>query len=225
MHVKRYTIPKYWKVKKKANKFVVAPRPGPHKKYESIPLLVVLRDVLKLCADAGEARSVVKKGEILVDKRARKDPNYPVGFMDVIEIPKVHKAYRVMVDKHGLALHEIKHEEAGRKLCRIQQKRKIKGGMIQLNLHDGRNVLTDKNDYRPNDSVLIELPDQKILQHFSFDKDAPAIIIAGKNIGVHGKVKEIFERKTMLESSRVILQTKDGDIETVKEYVLVGEIK
>jgi len=97
--------------------------------------------------------------------------------------------------------------------------------MIQLNLHDGRNVLTDKNDYRPNDSVLIELPDQKILQHFRFDKDAPAVIIAGKNIGVHGKVKEIFERKTMLESSRVILQTKDGDIETVKEYVLVGEIK
>ncbi|MEE9323186.1 MAG: 30S ribosomal protein S4e [Candidatus Aenigmarchaeota archaeon] len=225
MHLKRYSIPKYWKLGRKEEVFVVSPRPGPHKKYECIPLLVVLRDVLKVFETAKEGKSAIKEGEILVDKKARKDPNYPVGLMDVIEIPKTKKYYRVSVDKHGLLLEEMASSQADRKLCRIQDKRIIKGGITQINLHDGRNILTDKKVYMPNDSLLIEVPTQKILKHFKFDKNSPAIVISGKNIGVTGKVKEIFDRKTMLESNRVVLQTKEGEMETVKEYVLVGEIK
>lgn len=225
MHLKRYSIPKYWKMEKKAQKFAISPRPGPHRKSECIPLLVVLRDVLKICSNAKKADNVIKRGEILVDKKARKDPNYPVGFMDVIEIPGIQKYYRVTVNKSGLLLEEIKQDEAGKKLCRIQGKRKISGGVTQLSLHDGRNISTDKNDYNPNDSVLIELPSQKIIQHFRFEKNSPAIIMSGRNTGAKGKVKEIFNRKTLLGRNRILLQTKDGDIETVKEYVLVGEIK
>jgi small subunit ribosomal protein S4e len=225
MHLKRYLIPKYWKMGKKANKYVVAPRPGPHKKLECIPLLVVLRDVLKICDTAKKAERVIKRGEILIDKKARKDPNYPVGFMDVVEIPGIRKCYRVAVDGSGLLLQEIRHEDADKKLCRIQGKRKVKGGAIQLSLHDGRNILTEKGEYNPNDSVLIELPNQKIIHHFRFEKGSPALIMSGRNMGTSGKLKEIINRKTMIESNRVLLQTKDKDIETVKEYVLVGEIK
>jgi small subunit ribosomal protein S4e len=185
---------------------------------------VVLRDVLKICDSAKRVEGVIKRGEILVDKRARKDPNYPVGFMDVIEIPGIKKYYRVMVNKSGLLLEEIKEHEAGKKLCRVQGKRKIKGGVTQISLHDGRNISTDKDDYGTNDSVLIELPGQKILHHFRFEKNSPALIISGRNAGTKGKVKEIFDRKTLLGRNRILLQTSGGDIETVKEYVLVGEI-
>lgn len=225
MHLKRYSIPKYWHVAKKERKFVIAPRPGPHKKLECIPLLVVLRDVLKVCRNAKEASMVIKKGDILVDKKARKDPNYPVGLMDIVEIPSLGKHYRVTVNKSGLFLNEIKSEEADKKLCRIQDKTIVKGGGFQLNLHDGRNILTGKNEFRTNDSLLIELPSQKILQHFKFEKNSSAMIMSGKNIGLHGKVKEIFDRKTMIGRNRIVLETKDGDIETVKEYLLVGELK
>ena len=225
MHLKRYSIPKYWKLGKKERKFVVSPAPGPHKKYECIPLLVVLRDVLKIVDNSKEARNVISRGEILVDKKGRKDPNYPVGLMDIIEIPNIKKYYLVSVNKHGLFLEEISHASSDKKLCRIQDKHTLKGGIMQLNLHDGRNILTEKKVYSPNDSVLIELPTQKIVKHYKFDKNSSAIIVSGKNIGVKGKIKEVFDRETMLGSNRVILQTKDGDIETVKEYVLVGEIK
>jgi len=225
MHLKRYSIPKYWRMEKKANKYVVSPRPGPHGKSECIPLLVVLRDVLKICSNAKKADSLIKKGGIFIDKKARKDPNYPVGFMDVIEIPDIHAQYRVTVNKRGLLLVGIKHEEADRKLCRIQAKRKLRGGATQLSLHDGRNISIDKGDYKPNDSVLIELPSQKIIQHYKFEKNSPALIMSGRNTGANGKIKEIFDRKTLLGMNRVLLQTKEGDIETVKEYVLVGEMK
>lgn len=225
MHLKRYSIPKYWKLGRKEKIFVVSPRPGPHKKFECVPLLVVIRDVLKVFENAKEAKSAIKKGEMLVDKKVRKDMNYPVGLMDVIEIPKTKKYYRVSVNRQGLMLEEIGPSQADRKLCRIQDKRTIRGGITQISLHDGRNILTEKNIYRPNDSLLIEVPSQKILKHYKFGKNSPAIVISGKNIGVGGKVKEIFDRKTMLESNRVVLQTKEGEMETIKEYVLVGETK
>lgn len=225
MHMKRYSIPKYWKLPKKANKFVVTPRAGPHGKSGCVPLLVLLRDVLKIADDASEARSVLKKGRILIDKRPRKDPNYPVGLMDIIEIPDAKVYYRASVDKAGLFIEEIKENEADKKLCRVQAKRTLKGGETQLSMHDGRNIRTDKKSYRPNDSLLIEIPSQKIIKHYGFEKNSPAMVIAGKNIGVRGKVKEVFDRKTMLESSRVVIQTKEGEMETVKEYVLVGDFK
>ncbi len=210
---------------KKENTFVVSPRPGPHKKSECIPLLVLLRNVLNMFETIKEAKNAIKKGEILVDKKVRKDPNYPVGLMDAIEIPNIKKYYRVSVGKHGLFLEEMASSQADKKLCMIQDKRTLKGGIIQLNLHDGRNILTEKNIYKPNDSLLIEISTQKILKHYKFDKNSQAIVISGKNIGVKGKVKEVFDRKSMLESNRIVLQTKDGEMETVKEYVLVGEVK
>ena len=63
MHLKRYSIPKYWKLGKKEETFVVSPRPGPHKKSECMPLLIVLRNVLKIFDNAREAKSSIKKGE------------------------------------------------------------------------------------------------------------------------------------------------------------------
>lgn len=224
MHLKRYLIPTYWRVAKKSKTFVTSPSPGPHKKSECIPLLVLVRDVLKFCETAEEGKKIIKRGEILVDKKVRKDHRFPVGFMDVVEIPKIKKFYRVLVNKYGLYLEEINEEEASKKLCRIQGKRKVRNGLIQLNLHDGRNILTDKNDYKTHDSLLIEIPSQKIIKHFAFEKNMPALIFSGRNKGIKGKVKEIYERKKMQESSRVVLQTKDGEIETVKDYILVGEI-
>jgi len=225
MHMKRYAIPKYWKMERKGEKFAVTPRAGPHRKDTCIPLLVILRDILKLSENAKEAKKILKSSEVLVDKKPRKDPNYPIGLMDILEIPDISKAFRVNVNRQGLFLEEVKPAEAKRKLCRIQNKRVVRGGIFQLNLHDGRNILTDKNVYRTNDSLLIELPGQKIVKHFKFDKNAPALIISGKNMGIRGKIAKIFNRKTMLESSRVIIQTKEGEIETVKDYVLVGEFK
>jgi small subunit ribosomal protein S4e len=135
------------------------------------------------------------------------------------------KIYRVGVDKKGLVLAEEDAKNADRKLCKIKGKKTIKGGMTQLNLHDGRNILVEKDVYKTSDSLLIELPTQKILKHFNFAKNSPAIVVSGKNMGVQGKIKDISERKTMTETSSVIIETKGGEIETVKNYVLVGEVK
>jgi small subunit ribosomal protein S4e len=226
MHMKRYTMPKFWPVSRKKNKFIVSTSPGPHAKDRSMALRVVLRDVMGYAETAKEAEEIVKAGNVFVDKKRVKDDKRAIGLMDVISFPSIKKHYRVIPSGKGILIDEIKEAESSKKLCRITGKKVVKGGKMQISLHDGRViVLGMESKYKPGDSVLIELPSQKILKHFSMKEGEKAVVIAGNNVGSEGKIKMIQNRVNMLEKSRVILETKEGEIETLKEYVVVGEMK
>jgi len=220
VHLKRLTAPRFWKIPKKIAKWAVTPRPGPHKKLESIPLLVIVRDILKLVDVAKEAKKIIKAGEILVDGEPRKDHKFPVGLMDVIEIPKINKRYRVVPVKEGLQLIEISKKEASLKLCRINNKTTVKGGITQLNLHDGRNVLVKKDVYKTGDSLLIEVPSQKIVDHIKLEKGSLAVITGGQNRGRIVEVKEIVVTRSR-EPNKVMCVADGEEITAIKDYVFV----
>ncbi len=213
---------------KKEKKWVVRPRPGPHKKFECIPLLILLRNVLKIVDLGRDAKKIIKSGEVFVDGRPRKDHKYPVGLMDVVEIPKMKKIYRVIVTKKGLELIEIPKKESKLKICRINGKSLLKGGNVQLNLHDGRNLMINvknpkkpKEDvYKTGDSVLLELPNQKIVNHVKMEKGNLAIITGGQNKGNLVKIKEIIRIRGR-EPNKVICETKEKEFEAIKDYVFV----
>jgi small subunit ribosomal protein S4e len=90
-------VPRFWRVPKKERTWVVSPRPGPHKKFECIPLLIIVRDILKIVDNAKDAKKIIKSREIFVDGKPRRDHKYPVGLFDVVEIPKLRKQYRVVL--------------------------------------------------------------------------------------------------------------------------------
>ena len=219
--LKRLLAPKFWKIPKKAFKWTVSPRPGPHKKFECIPLLIIVRDILKLAETGKEAKRIIKSGEILVDGKKRKDYAFPVGLMDVVSIPKIKKFYRVLPFKNGLKLAEISEEKANKKICRISRKTLVKGGKVQLNLHDGRNLLIEKDEYKTGDSILIELPSQKILEHVKLEEGNLGLVLKGKNAGKIGRIKKIVKRKRMVEHNKVICELDNKDVEIRKEHVFV----
>jgi len=220
-HLKRLLAPDFWKISKKEFKWTVSPRPGPHPKFECIPLLIIVRDILELAETGREAKRIIKKGEILVDGRARKDHAYPVGLMDVITIPKIEKYYRIVPSKKGLGLIEIEKKEADLKLCKIVNKTTIKGNKTQLNLHDGRNMLVKEDEYKTGDSLLIQLPSQKIKEHLKLEKNSLVMVLKGKNAGKMGKVKNILPRRHMTERNKVICDIEGKKSEVLKEYVFV----
>lgn len=183
-HLKRLAAPQTYKIERKTHKWTVKVTPGPHPQSESIPLLVAIRDMLHLCDSAKEARMIIGARAILVDGTV--DANYkrPLGLMDVISIPKLKENYRVLLDTHGrLNLVKISDVESKWKLARIENKTTVKNGKIQLNLHDGRNILLDKNKYKTCDVLKIEVPSQKILTVYSMEKGNVALLIGGAHIG------------------------------------------
>ncbi len=225
MRLKRYTMPKFWKIGKKTNFWVVRPIPGPHPKERCMPLQVVLRDILKYAETGKEARRILTEKKVMVDRKVKTEPAYPVGLQDVVSFPDIKKSFRVDIATSGLVLEEIKDSEADRKLCRIENKRNTRGGLTQLNLHDGRNItVKDGKSYKRFDSVLISVPEQKILKHYKFEPGVQAFVIAGNNKGVRGKLKEVKRRDNMLKNSTATIQSKEGEVQTLLEYIMVGEV-
>jgi len=179
---------------------------------------------LKLADTAKEAKKIIKSGNIFVDKKRKKDEKYPLGFMDSIEIPELKKYYRISVNKHGLNIIEISSKESELKLCKIVSKTFLKKGKLQLNLHDGKNIIVDiknkKDDYKTGDSILLKLPEQKIQQHLKLEKDMVALITHGQNKGQIVKIKEIIETPTG-EPTKIVCSQKDKIFESIKDYIFV----
>ena len=61
-HQKRLTIPVSWPVARKTSVWVPKSSPGPHSSMNSMPLLMVIRDMLKLVDNAREAKRVLYEG-------------------------------------------------------------------------------------------------------------------------------------------------------------------
>lgn len=209
MWQKRISTPKWYPIERKTKKFVTTIR-GPHG--IAIPLQVLVRDIFKLAETAREARIIIKKGQILVDGKKRKDPKFGVGLLDVIEIPNLRKAWRVLF-KDGFDFVETSGEDSKLKICKIIDKTILKGAKTQLNLNDGKNILTDKS-FSTDDSLLIKIPDHEIVDHLKFEKGAVVLVTGGKNAGTIAKIKEI-------EKNRVWLEQEKKTFEVPKDYVIV----
>ena len=220
-HLKRFKAPKHWPIHPKENKWTTKPNAGPHAIEGSLPLLLIVRDILGVADNAREAKRIINTGEILVDGRARKDYKFPVGFMDVIEIPKSEKVYRVLPDEKGrLILYPIAAENKDFKLCKITDKTTIRGGKTQLNLHDGRNQLVDK-EYKVGDVVILKVPEQEITDRIVFEKGTMGLITGGKHTGEIGRINKINITKSSM-SNTVEMETEDKKtFLTLKDYVFV----
>lgn len=234
--VKRLNTPKFLQIKRKHGTFTVAPRPGPHGKRDCLPLLHIVRDLLDLTDTFREAKKIIGLGYFKVDGKVVKQVGFPVGLMDVLSVEKekYKKFYRILPDSHyGLILHEIPEDEASVKLCRIRGKTTIKGGHLQLNLHDGRNILVEVADprspkedvYKRMDVLKITLPEQEILKVLPFKEENLALIMSGKNIGQIGKIISI--KKLFGPNASTVSIEHDGDhTETLYDYTfIIGEDK
>ena len=145
-HMKRLAAPRTWPLKRKVSIWVTKQSAGAHSIEDSMSAVTVLRDMVGACDTAREAKRIIGNREMFVDGKAVKNPKAPVGFMDVISIPKMNLNYRMLItDKGKLTLVPIDADEAAWEICKIQDKTVVKGGKIQLNLSGGRNILLDKN--------------------------------------------------------------------------------
>ncbi len=230
--LKRLNTPAFLQIKRKHGKFFIKASPGPHPSRICFPLLHIVRDLLKITNTHREAKKLIGLGYFKIDGKVVKDKGFPVGLMDVLSIDKTNEHYRILPDSHyGLILHRIPEEESTYKLCRINNKTTVKGGHIQLNLHDGRNILinvknprTPKEDvYKRMDVLKITIPEQEIVKNLNFKENNLAIIMSGKNIGQVGKIISILKRFGP-KASTVSIQHNGGHTETLYDYTfIVGE--
>lgn len=193
-HLKRVAAPHAWLMNKMGGNFAVRPAQGPHCLRESIPLQIVLRDKLKLAIDGRECTAILhqKEGLIKVDKKIRRNHKYPVGFMDVIEIPKMKANYRVLYDvKARFVLVKIKDDEAKFKLCKIEKKALGPNKITYLVTHDGRTIRFADKDIKIGDTVKLNLEKNEVEDFIPMAAGNLAFCSDGNNRGRVGIIDHI----------------------------------
>lgn len=217
-HTKRLAIPKAIPIgEKKTKRFLLTTAPGPHQRLQSIPLAVLLRDILHVSKTASESRKILSAKEVLVDGKVRMDGKFPVGMMDSITFPKTGESYRIIVNRKG-QLVPVQTKSASLKIGKVVHKHTVRGGKTNITLHDGRNILVD-NNVRVGDSVLISVPAQKVEKLLKFEQGAKCLITKGKHAGTIATLEEILVGK---EGGRHEARMKGTpDFVTIAKYLFV----
>lgn len=198
MYLKRQKVPKNWPVPRKGTTYVVKPNFSIQK---GVPILIILRDMLKIAQNRKEVKKTINSKHILLNNKIVRDEKNVALLFDTIKIVPLKKYYRLGLSEKGkFQIEEIKKDKANNKVAKIINKKTLKGKRTQLNLSDGRNFVSDLK-CKVSDSVLINLEKNKIEKCLSLDKKARVIVFAGKYSGERGTINKINSEKKMIELS------------------------
>jgi len=220
-HLSRIAMPRNWPIERKGTKWIIKPNAGPHSLKYSMPLDLVLRKLLKYSKTSKESKQILNKGMILVNNKAMKENKFPVGFMDVICIPLINEYFRLVINKKNkFCVVPIKKEEANIKPYKIIGKTILRKGKIQVNFYDGTNMLVDKDDYKANDTLIVDVSGEKpkIKKHLKFGKGSKTVFFEGKFVGYTGVIENI---KKKFAGSSVIVKSGNKKLETSLDYIFV----
>lgn len=179
-------MPRSWPLPRKGTKYVTKPLVGKKIEY-ALPICIILRDMLKKAITKKEVKKILLAKDVLVDNKEVKNISFPVGLFDIVALPRINKYFRIEFSKKGkLCIKEIPENEAYLKPCKIIGKKMLKKGKTQINLYDGKNFLYKEG--KVNDSVIIDLKQNKIVKHLPLKEGALVYVIKGKYAGVKGQV-------------------------------------
>ena len=212
MHLKRNNMKNFWTVPRTGTKYLAV---ASHDKGTSIPLIIITRDILKLVRTKKELRKALKEKQVLINHKHTLDVNYPVSLFDILTFPSTKKNLKAVFSEKGkMIFKEVPNKEAETKIFKVIGKKVLNGGKLQVNLTNGKNILT-KEKLNAGDSVIFDLHTNKIVKIVHLEKGKSAFVIKGKHIGKHGKISEIIERggkhlaKISVNDERINVWTKN----------------
>jgi small subunit ribosomal protein S4e len=165
------------------------PSPGPHKLRECLPVILILRNRLKYALTGKETKQICMEKHVYVDGKVRTDPSYPVGFMDIVELPKANDSFRVIFDPKGrFTLHRVDNTEKTYKLCRVRSVATTLKKVPYIVTHDGRTIRYPDPVIKKNDTIKLDLASGKILDVMKFEAGKVCMITKGRNAGRVGSI-------------------------------------
>merc|ERR1711939_784682 len=157
-HLKRLAAPSAWMLDKLGGKYAPHPSAGPHKLRECLPLCIFIRNRLKYALSGREVSLIVKQRLVKVDTKGR------------------------------FAIHRISAEEAEYKLCKVKKVQLGDRGIPYIVTHDGRTIRYPDPAIKVNDSVKLDLNENKIVDFLKFEVGQTVMATGGRNMGRAGTI-------------------------------------
>tara|TARA_Y100000034_G_scaffold124830_1_gene173509 strand:- start:528 stop:1223 length:696 start_codon:yes stop_codon:yes gene_type:complete len=220
-HLKKLNAPRTWPIGKKGTKWVTRQNPGTHSLEESMPLNIIIRDLLKYTTTSKEVKKILHKKDILVDKKSRRDIKFPVGIFDIIEIPKTKEQFLFLLNKkRKFFLQKINKKQSEIKYLKIINKTILKKNKLQINFYNGNNLITTKKDYKIGDTILMDLKDKKVLKHLKLEKGSLIYLTGGKYVGSIGDLEKVSS-SNKLKNDMIELKIDNKKVKTLRKYGFV----
>jgi ribosomal protein S4E len=179
----------------------------------------MLRNRLKYALTGKETNMICMEKHVMVDGKVRTDPNFPAGFMDVIEIPKSGDQFRLIFDtKKRYVLHRISDEEKKYKLCKVKRQEINQKKIPVIVTHDGRTLRYPDPLVKVNDVVKVDIATGKMVDFIKFDIGKMAMITRGRNTGRVGTVTVVekhpgsFDIVTMRDTAGQSFSTRKENV-------------
>jgi small subunit ribosomal protein S4e len=109
---------------------------------------------------------------------------------------------------------EISDKDAETKTYKVVGKKILSGKKVQINLMQGKNIISDEK-VNVGDSVVLNLKDNKIVKVIPLEKNRTAFALKGKHAGSSGKIIEIMDRggkkvaKILADDKKINVWTKN----------------
>lgn len=156
---------------------------------------------------------------VKVDGKVRTDPNFPAGFMDVVEMPKSGDQFRLIYDTKGrYVLHKISDEEKKYKLARVKKVEISLKKIPFIVTHDGRTIRYPDPLIKENDVVKIDIATGKVIDFLKFEAGKLAMITKGRNSGRVGTILHVerhpgsFDIVTVRDSAGHSFSTRQENV-------------
>ncbi|MFA7707648.1 MAG: hypothetical protein WCX73_01750 [Candidatus Pacearchaeota archaeon] len=216
-YLNRQNIGVFWPIPKKGTKYLAV---ASYNKDESIPLIVVLRDILKIVTNKKELKGLINEKKIQINHKEIKDTNFPVCLFDVINLVEIKKNYlAVFSEKKKMIFKEVSEKDSETKVFKVLNKKILPEKKIQFNLMHGKNIIS-KEKVNTGDSILLNLKNNSIIKIIPMEKGKNAFIMKGKHMGKSGKIENTMQRggKTI---AKII--SKEGKINVWVKNIIITE--
>lgn len=185
MHQTRSEVIKQLPLTRKGTKYVAR---ASRNSSNSVPLLIAVRDMLKLANTRKEVKGMIHNKKLKVNGKPAKNLTDPICLFSRIEADKNYLLTMLPTGRFSF----VETKEHDRKL-KIVGKVMVKGKKLQYALHDGTSIVSDKQ-FSVGDTLILT-NDNKVSKHLSIDKGKEIFAFSGSYMGREGKVSDVSGNK------------------------------
>lgn len=204
MHLTRAETSRQLPIPRKGTKYVAR---AAHSVNSSVPVVVAVRDMLKLARTSREVNELIKEKKIMLNGRVVRKLHESVQLFSVLTLDNMYSLSLLPTGRFTFVTVKDKTRTA-----KIIGKKMLGKATIQYNLHDGTNLLMKENA-NVGDSLVLDF-ENKVKNVLPLKKGASVFVYKGRRSGHAGKVTEIAARVT-------IKLEDDKTVELEKQSVMV----
>ncbi len=175
--------------------------------YEGVSVIVAVRDILHIARTAREVNQMVHEKMLKLNGRTVRHAHESIKLLNILEAGK--KYVLTLLPTGRFSFEETK---ATSRIAKVVGKKILRGKVMQINLHDGTNVLS-KEKIVVGDSLELDF-ENTVKKILPLEKGKEAFIESGRSIGLTGKI-------TGREGRKVTIQLKDGEVVLDQEHLIV----